>query len=220
MQYTDVQSSFIAGVFPKLASWRQEAVLCKIQQRAGGHTLGEKVQAQHTTAFIYYQEATNYWVKAVCRVPYYKKNGIMKEPPHGRFLYLQDETTALIVMAIMNSSLFYTWFATFSDGFHLAHALVRDFPLANDLTPLLELATYAQQLEQESSLYARRSTRNTRTGGDAQQVHLIELEEYRMRYCKSLLDEIDAVLADYYGLTDEELEFIINYDIKYRMGRE
>ena len=26
--------------------------------------------------------------------------------------------------------------------------------------------------------------------------------------------------AAYYGFTDEELDFIINYDIKYRMGRD
>jgi len=26
--------------------------------------------------------------------------------------------------------------------------------------------------------------------------------------------------AKHYGFTDEELDFIINYDIKYRMGRE
>ncbi len=28
------------------------------------------------------------------------------------------------------------------------------------------------------------------------------------------------VLAEHYGFSDEELDFIINYDIKYRMGRE
>ena len=27
------------------------------------------------------------------------------------------------------------------------------------------------------------------------------------------------MLAKHYGFTDEELDFIINYDIKYRMGR-
>jgi hypothetical protein len=32
------------------------------------------------------------------------------------------------------------------------------------------------------------------------------------------MDEIDKVLAQHYGFTDEELDFIINYDIKYRMG--
>ena len=37
---------------------------------------------------------------------------------------------------------------------------------------------------------------------------------------KSIIDEIDKVLAVHYGFTDEELDFIINYDIKYRMGSE
>ena len=33
-------------------------------------------------------------------------------------------------------------------------------------------------------------------------------------------DENYRVLAPHKGFTDEELDFIINYDIKYRMGRE
>ncbi len=28
------------------------------------------------------------------------------------------------------------------------------------------------------------------------------------------------MLAKHYGFTDEELDFIINYDIKYRMGQD
>jgi hypothetical protein len=35
-----------------------------------------------------------------------------------------------------------------------------------------------------------------------------------------VIDEIDRALAKHYGFTDEELDFIINYDIKYRMGQE
>ncbi len=33
----------------------------------------------------------------------------------------------------------------------------------------------------------------------------------------SIFDNI--VLTKYYGFTDEEMDFIINYDIKYGMGR-
>src|SRR5207244_6851657 len=36
---------------------------------------------------------------------------------------------------------------------------------------------------------------------------------------KPILDEIDRVLARHYGFTEEELDFILNYDIKYRMGQ-
>ena len=37
---------------------------------------------------------------------------------------------------------------------------------------------------------------------------------------KPIIDEIDKILAKHYGFTEEELDFIINYDIKYRMGSE
>jgi hypothetical protein len=38
--------------------------------------------------------------------------------------------------------------------------------------------------------------------------------------CKPIIDEIDRVLARHYGFTEEELDFIINYDIKYRLGQD
>ena len=34
------------------------------------------------------------------------------------------------------------------------------------------------------------------------------------------MDEIDKVLAEHYGFDDDELDFLINYDIKYRMSKE
>ena len=37
-------------------------------------------------------------------------------------------------------------------------------------------------------------------------------------FSKPIIDEIDELLAKHYGFTVEELDFIINYDIKYRMG--
>ena len=45
-------------------------------------------------------------------------------------------------------------------------------------------------------------------------------QHFFIKYSKPIIDEIDKVLAAHYGFTDEELDFIINYDIKYRMGDE
>ena len=42
---------------------------------------------------------------------------------------------------------------------------------------------------------------------------------YNVAESKPIVDKIDRVLAEHYGFTEEELDFIINYDIKYRMGR-
>ena len=40
-----------------------------------------------------------------------------------------------------------------------------------------------------------------------------------MNLC-AVAGEIDELLAKHYGFTEEELDFIINYDIKYCMGDE
>jgi len=48
----------------------------------------------------------------------------------------------------------------------------------------------------------------------------VEYDEFYMKLSKPIIDEIDKVLAKHYGFTEEELDFIINYDIKYRMGDE
>jgi len=47
---------------------------------------------------------------------------------------------------------------------------------------------------------------------------LVELESLTPANSKPIIDEIDRALARHYGLSAEELDFIINYDVKYRMG--
>jgi len=47
-----------------------------------------------------------------------------------------------------------------------------------------------------------------------------ETQSFKIQRSKALVNEIDRVLSKHYGFTDEELDFIINYDIKYRMGQE
>ena len=48
----------------------------------------------------------------------------------------------------------------------------------------------------------------------------LKIETYSYSKQKKIIDEIDKLLASHYGFTEEELDFIINYDIKYRMGDE
>jgi hypothetical protein len=45
-----------------------------------------------------------------------------------------------------------------------------------------------------------------------------EFQEFDWDLSKPIIDEIDRALARHYGLTAEELDFIINFDVKYRLG--
>jgi len=46
-----------------------------------------------------------------------------------------------------------------------------------------------------------------------------ETQSFKIQKSKPIIDKIDRVLAEHYGFTEEELDFITNYDIKYRMGQ-
>jgi hypothetical protein len=46
----------------------------------------------------------------------------------------------------------------------------------------------------------------------------VKIQSFSPSLSKPIIDEIDTVLAQHYGFTEEELDFIINYDIKYRMS--
>lgn len=48
----------------------------------------------------------------------------------------------------------------------------------------------------------------------------ITYREFYVRKSKQIIDEIDSAFAEQYLFTAEELDFIINYDFKYRMGIE
>ena len=58
-----------------------------------------------------------------------------------------------------------------------------------------------------------------RTNSQIRKQGSLLIQETYPRKSKEIIDRIDSVLAEHYGFTDEELDFIINYDIKYRKGR-
>ena len=48
----------------------------------------------------------------------------------------------------------------------------------------------------------------------------IEYDEINASLSKGVMDEIDAALSDVYSLSSTELDFLVNYDLKYRVGSE
>ena len=78
--------------------------------------------------------------------------------------------------------------------------------LVDNMLPIVE------KLEKDMQNKSKRRIYHYKTSGR------VEYDEFYLKLSKPIIDEIDKVLAKHYGFTDEELDFIINYDIKYRMG--
>jgi len=212
--FTELQDSLLfEGHFPKFGSVIQQAVLGKVSSHSKS-TLGGALYTRPAKKFIFYQEATRYWVKAVVDLPYYAKNGEIGDPAHGRFLYFDDPDTCRAAMALLNSSLFYAYFIAYGDCFHLSDTLATSFPAPLALLTTPALVALGKKLNRSLHANVERMTISTK-GGDK-----IVYDEFFAWKSKPIIDEIDRILAKYYGFTDEELDFIINYDIKYRMGQE
>ncbi len=77
-----------------------------------------------------------------------------------------------------------------------------------------ELSRINKRLTKDVRTHSRRRVYVYKTTGR------VEYDEFYMKLSKPIIDEIDAVLAEHYGFTAEELDYIVNYDIKYRMGDE
>lgn len=161
---------------------------------------------------LYYQEACRYWAKACVGMPFFKRNGQRVNPPHGRTLTFTSKEAAFLAACVANSSLFYWFYSAFSDCEHINDVLLREFPIPEDW----QRTDWSSQYSQLSENIEANSTRKfikTKQG------HKIEYNEMKALLSKPLIDEIDRRLAGHYGFTDTEMDFIVNYDIKYRMGR-
>jgi hypothetical protein len=214
IEYAHIRGATVyPDLFPKYSNNLQEALFRKLKTK-GSQNIENLLVRQATKFFIFYQEATQYWVKATVGLPYYAKNGKVRAPAHGRYLYFRSQEAAQAACAILNSSLFYAYFVAYGDCFHLSDTLVSGFPIVPGVLSDPKLVSLGKQLQDDLTANATRKTIQTRDGDR------IEYAEFYGAQSKPIIDEIDRVLAAHYGFTDEELDFIINYDIKYRMGRD
>lgn len=112
------------------------------------------------------------------------------------------------MLGFLNSSLF-SWLVTvFSDCRKLNQREVRMVRFdTRDISRLESLAAITDDLMADIKM----NSEFKRQGN-------LMIQQTFPRSSKRIIDEIDAVLAQHYGFTDEELDFIVNYDIKHRMG--
>jgi len=163
---------------------------------------------------VWYHNVIHYWFKCFSVPPYFKREGEnISVSNHYKCLGVYPNDIS-IVSAILSSSIFYFWYILRSNGRDVSKTDVVSFPfgfehinIKEELIPLWD--ELYRHLEQNK----KRVVYKKQSGG-------VSYDQYWPEYSKSIMDKIDRILAKHYGLTDEELDYITNYDIKYRMGQD
>lgn len=194
---------------PQIGSHEAYGILEKLEE-SRTTTIASFLSPHSTANLMHYHRSPRYWIRAMDFEQYFSSATHSRSIHHFRNLYFTNARAAKVCGAILNSSLYFFWFLSVGNGRNLTGTDVELFSLGDITdTALDQLLPLFDRLMED---YRFNSFTRTRTD--------CAFQEFRPSLSKPIIDEIDRVLARHYGFTDEESDFIINYDIKYRMGRD
>lgn len=209
VQYNDIKDYTYQNIIPKISSQLFISVANKI--------VNDKKQIFVNTGneFCLFNDAPVNWMRAHTFIPYFcsERDGEIVSR-HLKRLFFNTTTEKECGCAVINSTLFFLWWITHSSCYNVNSPEIFSFKLSLSHEEACVLAEKNTNLTKDVLKKSRRRVYVYKSTGR------VEYDEFYMKLSKSIIDEIDKLLAKHYGFTDEELDFIINYDIKYRMGDE
>ena len=194
---------------PKLGQGIERSILKKYASIS--KTVGRYVG--RTNNLVFYRTTGGlYWKVFTDFSPAFFVNGVASKSSRETSFALSNEAHVKTVVAVLSSDVFWWWYTVTSNLRDLNPSDWRLFPMPETILEDSGIeclgAEYIADLRRHSSMLVR----NQKSTG------ITETQSFKVQKSKPIIDQIDYALAPHYGLTDEELDFIINYDIKYRMG--
>ena len=165
--------------------------------------------------FCLYNDAPVNWMRAHSFVPYFcsERDGEIVSR-HLKKMCFNTEEEKECGCAVFNSTTFFLWWISHSSCYNVNSPEIFSFKLQTNSLLRKQLTNINKELTKDVLSKSRRRVYVYKSTGK------VEYDEFYMKLSKPIIDEIDRLLASHYGFTEEELDFIINYDIKYRMGDE
>jgi hypothetical protein len=199
---------------PKVRSYIETQIIHKL------HACKKKIgilTVPNGKYILYYTRKASFFLQFLDFVPEVRDStGYLREPSEMKILSFDSKETRNLCLAALSSSLFYWYYIVNSDCRNLNKREIISFPVPD----IHDSGTYGEienLLNQLMESYKRNSSLRTVEYANKGK---ITVQYFNFRPSKPIIDEIDRILAQHYGFTPEELDFIINYDIKYRMGRD
>jgi len=164
---------------------------------------------------IYYRTTGGlYWKVFTDFPPAFRVNGKPGHSTRETNLTIAEREMLKPAIAVLSSDMFWWWYTITTNCRDLNPYDIKNFPIPASALRDSLLAflgnEYLDDIERNSIMLVRNQRQTGRT----------ETQSFKIQKSKPVINDIDKALAGHYGFTDEELDFIINYDINYRMGAE
>lgn len=219
LEYKDATELKITGSIPKIPSPHYTKILTKMQNSSNSRTINYFYSDIPTNYYLFYFRAVQYWVKILDKEPIFLEDGVQRSTGEMKAIYAGNEKLKYTIIAILSSNLFFIHYITWASCQVINS---RDFLFPIDLNSfdsglISSLYKLGKDLQKDFQINSNIISRSYSSRG---RDFLMQKQHYYIKKSKSIIDKIDFVLAAHYGFSEEELDFIINYDIKYRMGKE
>lgn len=178
---------------PKIGAKFEQSIFDKILS-AEGKTLPEIGKATENSSSVYLNMRGCFWMKAFSFNPGSKEYNKFDCPAE-----MQP-----YILCLLNSNLYFLYWTVVSDCWHITGKELSGFTIpikGIDFEAFKDLASKLEQRLEETKKYI----------GSKQTAY-----EYKHKDCKKEIDDIDVALQQIYRLSNEEIEFLRNYKIRYR----
>jgi predicted RNA methylase len=189
------------GRFAKVGHEIEIGILEKLELH---QQLKEKVTSKNHNP-VYYRTSGGRYYHIVTTYP----TGSSKEKP----LYIKKEVDARIIAAVLSSNLYFWLSQAYSNNLDLNVFEILMCPIPemdkrtqDELGELFD--QYQNDLEKNAKI--KKAKYSTAT----------EHKEYKARLSKARIDKLDLVLQKPLGLSDEQTDYLINFEIEFRTDNE
>ena len=202
LEFANVTDYLLKGRIPKISSPIEVSILKKIFSQTPIAQLvnddGDPL-FYRTTGGRYFKVVTNY------------STGSNKEP-QTPFLIRKDVRDA--VGCILSSNLAFWFYQIYSNNLDWKRYEIESFTVPD------QLELHAQEIAKLYSEYLTdiEANANVRKSSDNSRYKVDSFKEYKIGRSKKVIDRIDDLIGPLYGLTPEEIEFVKNYEIEFRLA--
>ena len=202
LEFVDVKEFILYGRIPKIGANIERNILKKL-------FACNKLQGYVKTSGnpIVYRFAGGRYFKVITN---YSNNSSAE-----RTLYF-DKKIANAIGCILSSNLSFWFYQIYSDNLNWKNYEINEFRIPNLCDNNINVLNtiyyrYLADIEQNA---------NIRISSGTSSYNVSSFKEYKIGRSKTIIDEIDDYIGPLYGLTSEEIEFIKNYEIEFRMSED
>ena len=204
LRYIDVKSYLLYGRIPKISLPIEKQILHKLNTNSmpiGKFIVNSGFPIVYRFAGgRYFKVVTNYAIGSSAE----------------RTIYFESQDVANSIGCILSSNLSFWFYQIYSDNLNW-----KNYEIENFRIPHLSCSQekYLSQLY-EKYLQDIEAKANVRQANGSSSYNVTSFKEYKIVRSKSIIDEIDDYIGPLYGLNSEEIEFVKNYELRFRMSGE